>query len=171
MGFFEKIRSLFNPPKVEKPVKHVKEKKTFNKERLKQELLRDEGKVNHAYKDSLGYWTIGIGRLIDKRKGGQLTDEECLYLLNNDIDRKAKELYKALPWLKNQPEEIQRALMNMAFQLGVGGLLKFKRTLGLIKDLRYNDAADNALKSLWARQTPNRAKRVTNLIRQATVTT
>lgn len=140
-------------------------KKPFNGDRLKEDLLRDEGFVEYAYKDSLGYWTIGIGRLIDKRKGGRITLEEAYYLLGNDIDRKAKALYQALPWLSSQPEPVQRALMNMAFQLGVTGLLRFKRTLALIKEKKYNEAADNALKSLWAKQTPNRAKRVTDLIR------
>lgn len=142
----------------------------LNIELLKKELLREEGKVNYAYKDHLGYLTIGIGRLIDKRKGGGLSDSECLYLLGNDISEKQEKLFKALPWLKRHPEPVQRALMNMAFQMGVGGLLKFKRTLDFIKKKDYTNAANNALKSKWARQTPARAKRVTNLIKSATDT-
>ncbi len=43
---------------------------------ITQQLRRDEGEVLHAYQDSLGYWTIGIGVLIDKRKGGGITKAE-----------------------------------------------------------------------------------------------
>lgn len=44
-------------------------------------LETDEGRVPHAYQDHLGYWTIGVGHLIDKRKGGGLTPDEVDYLL------------------------------------------------------------------------------------------
>lgn len=61
---------------------------------LTKQLRRDEGEVLSAYQDHLGYWTIGVGRLIDKRKGGGLTSEESDYLLGNDIDKRDKELQK-----------------------------------------------------------------------------
>lgn len=136
-------------------------------EKIKQELLSDEGLVLHEYKDSLGYSTIGIGRLIDQRKGGGITKEEALYLLDNDIERKSAEVYRALPWLKLHPDQVQRAVINMAFQMGIVGLLTFKNTLALIEGKKYKEAAENALKSKWATQTPNRAKRVTDMIRNS----
>lgn len=139
----------------------------MNKEKLKQELVSDEGVVLHYYNDSLGYATIGVGRLIDQRKGGGITKEEALYLLDNDIERKSAEVYRELPWLKDHPDEVQRAVINMAFQMGIVGLLTFKNTLSLIEQHKYKEAADNALKSKWATQTPNRAKRVTDMIRSA----
>lgn len=139
----------------------------MDKAKLKEELILDEGIVLHEYKDSLGYSTIGVGRLIDKKKGGGITKEEAMMLLDNDIERKSKELFKALPWVINAPELIQRALVNMAFQMGVEGVLGFKNTLALIQTKQYVKAADNALQSKWAQQTPNRAKRVTDMIRRA----
>ena len=139
----------------------------LDKEKLKQELTLDEGEVLHEYKDSLGYSTIGVGRLIDKRKGGGITHEEAMYLLDNDISRKSSEVYNSLPWLKSHPDQVQRAVINMAFQMGIQGLLTFKNTLSLIEQRKYKEAADNALKSKWATQTPNRAKRVTDMIRSA----
>jgi len=60
----------------------------------------------------------------------------------------------------------QNALANMAFQLGLDKLLKFKKTLDLLKTGRWDDAANEALDSDWARQVPNRAKRVTDMIRK-----
>lgn len=135
-------------------------------EKLKQELIGDEGNVPYAYQDSLGYWTIGVGHLIDKRKGGKLSAATINFILDEDIRDKSAELVAALPWVKMQPDGVQRALVNMAFQLGVAGLLLFTNTLSLIKAGKYNEAADNALKSKWAQQTPERAKRVTDMIRK-----
>lgn len=139
----------------------------MDKTKLADELWDDEGFKEHAYQDHLGYWTIGVGRLIDKRKGGRITIEEAKYLLTNDIEEKYHDLITALPWIQEHPDEVQRALCNMAFQLGITGLLGFKRTLALIQQKKYAEAAANALLSKWAQQTPNRAKRVTDMIKNA----
>lgn len=140
---------------------------TLNLSQLEKDLDRDEGFVPHAYQDHLGFWTIGIGRLIDKRKGGGITREEAYYLLRNTLSSSFDEMDKRMPWWRDHPEPVQRALVNMAYQMGVPGLMKFKNTLALIQAKKYNEAADNAMKSLWAKQTPERAKRVTDLIRSA----
>lgn len=134
-------------------------------QKLEQELEAEEKYVREAYLDSLGYWTIGIGRLIDKRRGGGLSYEEARYLLGNDIGAKLAGLRKALPWFDSLSNARQRALVNMAFQMGVEGVLTFKTTLALMQASKFSEAADNALKSKWAEQTPARAKRVTDLIR------
>lgn len=139
----------------------------MDREKLKKELILDEGEVLHEYKDSLGYSTIGVGRLIDKRKGGGITKQESMYLLDNDITKKSAQVVDALPWIVKHPDEVQRAVINMSFQMGIHGLLGFKNTLSLIQAKKYKEAADNALKSKWAQQTPNRAKRVTDMIRNA----
>ena len=130
------------------------------KPQLLRQLQRDEGFKDHAYQDHLGYWTIGFGRLIDERKEGHITLEEGLFLLNNDIDNKTEELLKRLPWVNDLDDARKGVLVNMAFQLGVDGLLKFKNTLELIKNGKYKEASDAMLDSLWAKQTPNRASRL-----------
>ena len=135
------------------------------KEKLNKQLRSDEGAEPCVYKDSLGYYTIGVGRLVDSRKGGGLSQEEISYLLNNDIANKSEALFAAIPWIVTLPEPVQGALVNMAFQLGVNGLLGFKTTLGLLKDLKFEEAATQMLKSKWATQTPNRAKRVAEQVR------
>jgi len=76
------------------------------------DLIRDEGEVHHAYQDSLGFWTLGIGRLIDQRRGGGITHDEALFLLQNDIESKTEDLDRALPWWKTLSEVRQRALLN-----------------------------------------------------------
>ena len=130
------------------------------KAKLIKQLRRDEGEVLHAYPDSLSYLTIGVGRLIDKRKGGGITAEESAYLLNNDIERTQAELLRRAPWFVELDDARKGVLVAMAFQLGVDGLLGFKNTLEMVQRGDYAGAAAGMLQSLWARQTPERAKRL-----------
>jgi lysozyme len=130
------------------------------REHLIAHLRREEGEVLSAYKDHLGYLTIGVGRLIDKRKGGGISPEESAYLLSNDIARIDADLRSRLEWFGALDEPRQGALISMAFQMGVDGLLEFKNTLAAVRDERYEHAAELARQSLWAKQTPERARRV-----------
>jgi lysozyme len=127
---------------------------------LTEQLRRDEGTESCAYQDSLGYWTIGVGRLIDARKGGGLSNEEIDYLLDNDIKAKTREVLLALPWAARLSEPRRAVLVNMAFQMGTKGLLAFHRTLGSVEDGHYGEAALGMLDSTWAKQTPARAMRL-----------
>lgn len=132
---------------------------------LVKQLKGDEDVIPHAYQDHLGYWTIGVGRLIDKRKGGGLRPDEITYLLNNDIDERIEALTRRLPWFQNLDDARKGVLLNMSFQLGVDGLLGFKNTLKLIEEGKYENAAHAMLQSLWAKQTPQRAKRMSEQMR------
>ena len=127
---------------------------------LADQLRREEGTVPHAYQDSLGLWTIGVGRLIDERRGGGLSPDEVDYLLANDIKAKTHEVLTALPWVAKLSEPRQAVLIGMAFQMGTRGLLKFPRMLGSVEDGQYAEAAAEMLDSLWAKQTPERAARL-----------
>lgn len=133
---------------------------------MRRELEGDEGRRASAYKDSLGFLTIGIGRLIDTRKGGKLSDDEIDYLLANDIRAKWAQLDARVPaWqtVKNDPVRM-RALLNMAFQLGIDGLLGFHNSLALISNKEWAAAGRALRKSAWFQQTPNRAARVIRMI-------
>ena len=136
---------------------------------MRTELIRqlkgDEGVIPHAYQDHLGFWTIGVGRLIDKRKNGGLRPDEISYLLNNDIDDRINELNKRLPWFQNLDDARKGVLLNMSFQLGVEGLLGFVNTLKLIEAGKYENAAHAMLQSKWAKQTPQRAERMAEQMR------
>lgn len=132
---------------------------------LTRQLRGDEGEKLYAYLDSLGFLTIGVGRLLDQRKGGGISAAESAYLLANDIDAKTAELTAKLPWLYLLDPVRKGAMLNLAFQLGVEGLLGFRNSLELMRTGQYREAADNFLKSKWAQQTPKRARRVTEQIR------
>lgn len=124
------------------------------------QLRRDEDEVLHVYTDSLGFATIGVGRLIDSRKGGGITVEESAYLLSNDIKRKTIEVIHALPWAENLDPVRFFVLVNMAFQMGTDGLLGFKNTLLLIQAGNWDKAAENMILSKWHSQTPARCERL-----------
>lgn len=130
------------------------------KKEITKQLRRDEGVVEHAYQDHLGWWTIGVGRLIDKRKGGRLTDDEIDYLLANDIAEKERELEASVSFYKRLDEARKGVLLNMAFNLGVQGLLGFRNTLKLIETGKYEEASKEMLKSKWAKQVGDRAVRL-----------
>jgi lysozyme len=130
-----------------------------------EQIKRHEGLVLHAYKDHLGYLTIGIGRMIDKRKGGGISEAEAEYLLQNDIGSIVSVLHRNITVFDTLCAPRRAVLMNMAFQMGVTGLMKFKKTLSLIEAGDYEAAGDNMLKSLWAKQTPERAQEMAEQMR------
>lgn len=124
------------------------------------QLKRDEGEVLHAYNDSLGYLTIGVGILIDKRKGGGLLPEESEFIFNNRLKLLNAELELHLPWIAKLDPARRGVLVNMAFQMGIAGLLNFKNTLALIQGGKYEQASREMLGSKWAQQTQARANRL-----------
>lgn len=132
---------------------------------LRDQLKRDEGTVLTEYKDHLGYSTIGTGRLIDKRKGGGITQEEADYLLDNDIAKRQAELLRRAPWMAGLDPVRFGVMQNMAFQMGVDGLLGFKNTLAMVQAGDYAGAAVGMLNSKWAKQTPTRAERLSEQMR------
>lgn len=135
------------------------------RERLQARLVVDEGVVLHAYLDSLGYITIGCGRLIDERKGGGITYVEAMSLLENDITRKHTEMLERFPQFADLDPARQVALMSMAFQLGVDGLAGFTNTLAAVWRGDFTSAAGGMLSSKWALQTPERAIRLARMMR------
>lgn len=134
-------------------------------EQLAADLKKDEGWREHAYQDHLGYWTIGYGFLIDQRRGGKLPKAVAEYWLEYLIEERIKALCERLPWFVDMPDDVQRALLNMSYQLGINGLLNFRKMLAALERCDRHEAARQALDSTWARQTPARAKRMAALIR------
>jgi lysozyme len=125
------------------------------------ELIRDEGLRLKPYVDTVGKTTIGVGR--------NLTDvgisrDEAEALLEHDIIRTLSGLNGALPWWTDLDPVRQRVLINMAFNLGIKGLLTFQNTLRAVREGRWQDAHDGMLASKWARQVGDRAKRLAEMM-------
>ena len=133
-------------------------------EGLREDLIADEGIRLKPYLCPAGKTTIGVGRNLDDVG---ITEDEAMEMLENDIERVKSQLAKALPWLETKPPDVQRAIANMTFQMGLGALLKFKKMLAALQARDYNAARREALDSAWAKQTPQRAKRVTDLFKEA----
>lgn len=137
----------------------------MNKSELQKLLLREECEVLHAYPDSLGFLTIGVGHLIDGRNGGGISPKISRMILDDDMSEKFDQLTRAIPWAVNLDDVRCNTLVAMTFQLGIDGLLKFKNFLTHLRDRDFDSAAAEMLNSKWAKQTPDRAHRMAERIR------
>lgn len=134
----------------------------MNKAKLAEQLKKHEGIKLKPYTDTVGKLTLGIGRNLED-KG--ITEQEALFMLNNDVDYFYGKLVKRLPWFLNLDDVRQNVLVNMAFNLGVGGLLTFKNMLRLVSIGHYQDGAEEMLNSKWAGQVGYRANELAEQMR------
>jgi lysozyme len=134
----------------------------MNIDKLRNQLIVDEGLRLKAYRDSVGKLTIGVGRNLDD-KG--ISEAEAAVLLENDIAEHVALLDARLPWWRKLDEVRQNALANMAFNLGIEGLLGFTNSLALLERGEYEKAAANLAMSKWAKQVGPRADRIIAVIK------
>lgn len=127
------------------------------------DLRRDEGLRLHAYPDPLSGgepFTIGYGHTGGVSPGDVWTLDQAEAALASDVAKVGRSFNECLPWWQSLDYVRQDVLVNMAFNMGVDGLLGFHNTLALIKAGNYKAAADNMLVSAWARQVGDRARRL-----------
>jgi len=99
-----------------------------------------------------------------------ITKEEAQVVLKMRLQKHRKALLYKLSWLKHQPKEVIDILTEISYQLGINGLLKFKKTLNYIKNYNYKKAAVEMLDSKWAKKdSPKRAKELSNIIKNINV--
>jgi len=127
-------------------------------------IKEHEGVVKHAYQDSRGYWTIGVGRLIDEKLKGGLSDDEIDYLLANDVKRCEDEAV-TYPFYAKMDEARKAVIICMLFQLGRPNFDKFQNFQAALLVGDFQLASNEMLNSLWARQTPNRANELSQMMR------
>ena len=132
------------------------------REALLSQLIRHEGLKLQPYYDTVGKLTIGIGRNLDDYG---ITKEEAMYLCKNNIVQCIAELEASLPWFNTLDEVRKDVLINMDFNLGIVGLLKFKNTLKLIEEGKYIDASYQMLSSKWSKQVGKRAIELSDQMR------
>lgn len=141
-----------------------------------QRLCIHEGIRLKPYRCTAGYLTIGVGRNLEtnplsaeeKEKVGDLnngiTKDAAFYLLRNDIKRVERECAQHIPFWRHLDDERQYALLDMAFNLGIKGLLKFKKMLSEMGIGNYRGAAKECLNSKYARDVGKRAERIAKTI-------
>ncbi len=137
-------------------------------------LKRDESVRRKPYLDCCGkYWrdctctvkgklTIGVGRNLDDVG---ISDDESNLMENNDLAKVRAQLVEHLPWIKNLSAARQSVFENMAFNMGVAGLLRFNVTLAFAQAGNFNAAAEAMLQSTWANQVGARAQRLSQQLK------
>ena len=129
---------------------------------LLESIKKHEGFVEHVYDDSLGIPTIGYGFAIKDLVLDEDIAEEILIRKLEKLKRNANSRFR---WLEDMPVVIQEVILNMCYQLGITGVSKFRRAISAFQEGDWDEAANEMLDSLWARQTPNRATELSNIVR------
>ena len=120
-----------------------------------------EGFRDRVYKDTLGIDTIGYGFAI---KDLVLDEDISEMILERKLEALIERVNKRFDFVECLPDEAQEVIYEMCYQLGVTGVSKFKKTLLHLENEEFNMASKEMLDSKWARQTPNRAKRLSDII-------
>ena len=139
-------------------------------EELKTQIKEHEGFVPKVYKDSLGKRTIGYGHLcVEPEQWNdekEYTKEELELVFNKDFDEALK---NAESLIGDRPVNFiaKQVLIEMVFQLGIGGVGKFKKMWSALDNEDYGEASFQMMDSLWAKQTPKRAEKLSHKMRSA----
>jgi len=133
--------------------------------RLVDMLKRHEGVKTHAYKDHLGYVTVGVGRCLEADIGLGLNEDEIDYLLKSDISRCKDELDKEYSWFGNLDTVRKEALIDLSFNVGQTKLRAFVKALTHMEKGAYGAAADEFYDSRWAAQVGDRSLEICQMIR------
>ena len=141
-------------------------------EKLREEIEYDEGNVKSIYLDHLHLPTFGIGHLVRESDpeygwevGTPVSDDRCAEAFNEDIKTVVSDCYKLYPDFDDLPEEAQRIIANMCFNLGYPRLSKFKGMKRGVDARDWQSAADEMVDSRWYRQVTNRAERLVERMR------
>ena len=144
----------------------------MNMERLLKSVKEHEGYRNKVYLDTLGKRTVGVGHLCveDFWEDDKEYEEDFLMdILKKDLQeaiRGAKQLMED-HGCANINEQAEEILIEMVFQLGMTGVSKFKNMWKCLSELNYVGASYEMLDSRWAKQTPNRAKKLSKIVASA----
>ena len=127
-------------------------------------IKESEGFVEHVYNDSLGIPTIGFGFAIkDLILDEDIAEEILLRKVKKLIDR----IDKKFDWFNLTDDSVKEVVVEMCYQLGLAGFSKFKKTISYIEKKNYKEASKEMLDSKWAKQTPNRAKKLSKIVESA----
>ena len=127
---------------------------SMNNERLINTLKRHEGFRQRPYQDTMNILTVGYGRNLEING---ISEKEAEYLLIQDITRISHEIWDVLPIFDQLCSPRQEVLVNMVYNLGMDGLLNFRKMLAALANGLYTLAADEMLHSLWSRQVGSRS--------------
>jgi len=144
----------------------------MNMEKLQEELENDEGVKYEIYNDHLGYPTFGIGHLIldsdpeyGSSTGTEVSEDRVKEAFASDVVGVVSDCETLYPDFEELPEEAQRIIANMMFNMGRPRLSKFKGMKRGVDAQDWNMAADEMVDSSWYKQVTNRADRLVERMR------
>ena len=136
-------------------------------DKLKEEIKTDEGVIYEVYLDHLGYKTCGVGHLCRATDpenklevGDPVSVERVDMLFAEDLETTIDECKLLYNNFDDLPEEVQRIIANMLFNMGRPRLSRFHKMKKAIDNGDWIEASVQMKDSLWARQVPNRADRL-----------
>jgi lysozyme len=142
----------------------------MNREKIKQQLIVDEGYRAAVYRDTFGNLTVGIGHLVlpsDQLTYGEtVLNERIMDLFEHDLLHAEIGCRALVADFDKLPEDVQCVLVNMCFNLGAAGLKRFHNFLIAISDRDYPRAADEMKNSIWYNQVGPRARRLYKIIKE-----
>ena len=126
------------------------------------QIKEHEGFMSTVYQCTEGHDTIGFGfKVADLELDLDLAEE----ILVRKLEHLIRRVKNRFSWVNDAPYEIQDVIYNMCYQMGVSGFSKFKKTIQYLADKNYDKASKEMLDSRWARQTPNRAIALSNIVK------
>ena len=137
---------------------------------LKARIKKHEGFRDVMYKDSLGFATIGYGHLIlptDNYVDGKQYSKELLDAVFDKDFQNALDNANKLMSGYDLVDQAKEVICEMVFQLGIGGVSKFKNMWKALEKEDYYTASQEMLDSRWARQTPKRAEDLSNIMKES----
>ena len=144
----------------------------MNIEKLREELANDEGVKYEIYNDHLGYPTFGIGHLIlesdsehGESTGTSVSEDRVKEAFEADVVGVLSDCERLYSDFGSLPEDAQRIIANMMFNMGRTRLSKFKGMKRGVDAQDWNAAADEMVDSTWYRQVTNRADRLVERMR------
>jgi lysozyme len=126
-------------------------------------IKKNEGYVGVVYKDKLGIETIGYGFAI---KDLELDEDICHEILTRKLKNLDSRINVKFDWFKYMPPKIKDVVMEMCYQMGVYGFSRFKKTIAYLQNKQWKDASVEMLDSRWAEQTPNRARALSDIVKE-----
>ena len=118
-------------------------------------IKEHEGYRASVYQCTEGFDTIGYGFAIKDLK---LSEDVCNIILTDKLNKLQLDISNKFEWFDDSPVLVKDVVTNMCYQLGLTGFSKFKKTIYYLETEQYEEASLECLDSLWAKQTPNRAK-------------
>lgn len=134
----------------------------LDRRRMAVQLTAHEGRRLIAYRDTEGIITIGVGRNLED-KG--ISESECSLLLQHDIEDCVGDLHRNVRGFRRLSHTRKMVLVDMCFNLGIYGLLKFKRMFAAMRAQDYDAAGREMLDSRWAEQVGQRAITLAEMMR------